>query len=245
MGERPRRRWGQSRSGSWQLSIVCGADLAALTAPPGALAVDAACAVGAVALEGRQLSVRRIGARVAFADLTRVVREVEDVELLLESMVLSEVDRAAVDALALVVVSADLLGVMRGALALAVEHAKQREQFGAPIGSFQAVQQLCAEQLVSIEGARDCVSYAAWAIDELPVDEALLAARVAKAYCSRAARTVVEAAIQVLGGIGMTWEHPAHLYLRRALAGGILFGDADTQLSMIADRRLGRVTEVG
>lgn len=226
-------------AGELELAIGCAPDLGSLDATSAAIAFDAASATGVVVLDGARVSVRGVGERVPFADLTRVVREIDDVELLTDPMVLSEPDRGVVDAFALIVVSADLLGVMQGALNLAVEHAKQREQFGVPIGSFQAVQQICAEQLVTIEGARDCLSYAAWALDECAPGDALIAAHTAKAYCAPAARRVVEAAIQVLGGIGMTWEHPAHLYLRRAIAGGCLFGGEDVQLDAIAHARLG------
>ena len=122
-------------------------------------------------------------------------------------------------ALALTALTADLVGTMQGALSLATRYAGQREQFGAPIGSFQAVAHLCAEQAVS-RGARSAMFYAAWCTDESPA-EALDAARVAKAYAAEVARAVTEAAIQVHGGIGMTWECLAHLYLRRALLTGL------------------------
>jgi hypothetical protein len=134
------------------------------------------------------------------------------------------------EALALSALSADLVGVMRGSLGLAVEYAKQRRQYGQPIGSFQAVQHLCADQLVSLEAARTAVWYAAWCLDHRPVEEALRAARTAKAYCSEAGRTVAEACIQVHGGMGVTWECMAHVYLRRALVDAAAFGDSALQL---------------
>jgi hypothetical protein len=121
-------------------------------------------------------------------------------------------------ALALTVTCADLVGAARGALALATEYAKVREQYGAAIGSYQAVAHLLAESLALIEGATSMVRHAAWAVDELPPAEAVEAARVAKIYCARAAMTVCETSIQVHGGIGNTWECLAHIYLRRVLA---------------------------
>jgi alkylation response protein AidB-like acyl-CoA dehydrogenase len=149
--------------------------------------------------------------------------------------------RARWEALALALLSADLVGTMHGAIDAAVAHARDRVQFGRPVGSFQAVQHLCADQLVTIESARSTAWWAAWAVDALPPDEALHAARVAKAYCSEAGRTVCEAAIQVWGGIGMTWECVAHRHLRRALLDRQLLGDERVHLAAIADRQLGAV----
>ena len=102
-------------------------------------------------------------------------------------------------------------------IALAVEYAKVREQYGATIGSYQAVGHLLAESLALIEGSISVLRHAAWAVDELPVAEAIEAAQVAKIYCARAALTVCETSIQVHGGIGNTWECLAHVYLRRVL----------------------------
>jgi hypothetical protein len=121
-------------------------------------------------------------------------------------------------ALALTVTAADIVGAARGTLTLAAEYAKVREQYGSAIGSYQAVGHLLAEGLALIEGSTSVLRHAAWAVDELPVVEAVEAARVAKIYCARSARTVCETSIQVHGGIGNTWECLAHIYLRRVLA---------------------------
>ncbi|OBF49645.1 acyl-CoA dehydrogenase [Mycobacterium sp. 852002-53434_SCH5985345] len=120
-------------------------------------------------------------------------------------------------ALALVTTTADLVGVARGAHAVACDYAKIREQYGKQIGSYQAVAHLLAESLALIEGSISVARHAAWAVDELPPPEAIRAAQVAKVYCARAARTVCETAIQVHGGIGNTWDCLVHVYLRRAL----------------------------
>jgi alkylation response protein AidB-like acyl-CoA dehydrogenase len=136
-------------------------------------------------------------------------------------------------ALALTALTADLVGTMQGALSLATGYARQREQFGAPIGSFQAVAHLCAEQAVRVAGARSAMFYAAWCADESPA-EALEAARVAKAYAAEVAPAVTEAAIQIHGGIGMTWECLAHLYLRRALMTRAVLGDDEFLLGQLA-----------
>ncbi len=130
---------------------------------------------------------------------------------------LSEDDAQRWQALALVATCADLLGAARGAHALAVDYAKVREQYGSPIGSYQAVAHLLADGLALIEGSISILRHAAWGVDELDPDEAVQAARMAKLYCARAARTVCETAIQVHGGIGNTWECLAHVYLRRVL----------------------------
>lgn len=120
-------------------------------------------------------------------------------------------------ALALVTTSADMLGAARGALALATDYAKLRQQYGRAIGSYQAVAHMLADSLALIAGSTSLLRYAAWGVDELPPAESVDAGRVAKLYCARAARTVCESAIQVHGGIGNTWDCLAHVYLRRVL----------------------------
>jgi alkylation response protein AidB-like acyl-CoA dehydrogenase len=126
---------------------------------------------------------------------------------------------------ALVAISAELCGVAQRAMEMSVEYAKTRQQFGRPIGSYQAVSHKCADMLVQVESAKSLVYYAAWAVDE-DVPEAPLAAAMAKAYASDAARSVTANAIQVHGGIGFTWEHDMHLYFKRAKWGETMLGDA-------------------
>lgn len=154
-------------------------------------------------------------AATAGVDLTRsTVGVVESPAALGE---LSSEDALRWQALALAATSADLVGAARGAHALAVDYAKVREQYGSTIGSYQAVAHLLAEGLALIEGSISVLRHAAWAVDELPAEEAVRAGKIAKIYCARAARTVCETAIQVHGGIGNTWECLAHVYLRRVL----------------------------
>ena len=148
-------------------------------------------------------------------DMTRSVAGV--VESPQELSDLSEEDAGRWRALTLAVTCADLVGAARGTHALACEYAKVREQYGATIGSYQAVGHLLAESLALIEGSISVLRHAAWAVDELPVTEAIEAGKVAKIYCARAALTVCETSIQVHGGIGNTWECLAHVYLRRVL----------------------------
>ena len=128
---------------------------------------------------------------------------------------------------------------MEGVLDATCTYAQERQQFGVAIGSFQAVQHLLAEARVVIEGAISVAAYAAWAVDAMAPDEAREAGAVAKAYCSAAARTVCETAIQVHGGIGNTWECFVHVHLRRALFSSALFGDEGHHLRELARRRVG------
>jgi alkylation response protein AidB-like acyl-CoA dehydrogenase len=142
-------------------------------------------------------------------------------------------DMARWQSLGLAVVCADLVGTMRGALALATEYAKERKQYGATIGSFQAVQHLLADAHVATEGSRSIALHAAWAVDALSARDALAACSAAKAYCARAARSVCETSIQVHGGIGNTWECLAHVFLRRALFSTELFGGIGPNLERV------------
>jgi alkylation response protein AidB-like acyl-CoA dehydrogenase len=112
--------------------------------------------------------------------------------------------------------SAWLTGVAAVALDAAVEYAKGRRQFGVPIGSFQAVQHLCADMLVDVETCRSVTYGAAWTVGNASLGEAERIAAAAKSWCSSRAARVCETSIQVFGGIGVTWEHPAHLRLRTA-----------------------------
>jgi alkylation response protein AidB-like acyl-CoA dehydrogenase len=140
-------------------------------------------------------------------------------------------------ALGLALTSAELVGTMRGALQLARDYALVRQQYGKLIGSFQAVQHLLADAHVATEGSRSIALHAAWAVDALPPGEALAAASAAKAYCSRAARTVCETAIQVHGGIGNTWECLAHVFLRRAILSTDVLGGIGPSLDRVLAHR--------
>jgi acyl-CoA dehydrogenase len=125
----------------------------------------------------------------------------------------------------LVAWAADALGAARAVLTLAVEHARVRHQFGQPIGAFQAVQHLLVDGLETVELVAGGVLHAAWAADAGERAERHLAAVRLKAFAGRLA-TVGDIAIQVLGGIGYTWEHDAHRYLRRLLGWSVAFGPA-------------------
>ena len=122
--------------------------------------------------------------------------------------------------------SAEMLGAARRSLEMSVEYARSRVQFDQPIGSFQAVKHRCAEMLLEVEQAHATTYYAAWALSA-GAEDAALAASVAKAYVSEAARKVCGDAIQVHGGIGFTWEFDLHLSFKRAKHLEPLYGDAD------------------
>ena len=177
--------------------------------------VDAQGARSALSLIDAQVFKSEVEAPRVGADLTRSFAELRSSAV--EFGGLSVDGAARWQALALVVTCADIVGAMRGAHQLACDYAQVREQYGAPIGSYQAVGHLLAEGAALIEGAASVLRHGAWAVDELAAGDALHAARLAKAYCARVARTTCEAAIQVHGGIGHTWECLAHLYLRRVL----------------------------
>jgi len=134
-----------------------------------------------------------------------------------------------------VVLAAEMCGVARRVLDLSVRYATEREQFGKPIGSFQAIQHKCADMLVRVEAVRSAVYYAAWALDQGP-DEAPLAAAMAKSYASDACAAVAGDGIQIHGGLGFTWEQDLHLYYKRAKASQQRFGGAAWNDDRIARR---------
>lgn len=168
-------------------------------------------------------------------DLTRVTVAPDGDRTVIGNVTAADAD--AWVALGLALSCADLVGAMRGATELAVAYAGQRRQYGAPIGSFQAVQHMLADAHVATEGSKSVALHAAWAVDALSPAEALDAASIAKAYCARAARSVCETSIQVHGGIGNTWECLAHVYLRRSLVSSEMFGGVGECLDRIGTAR--------
>jgi len=136
-------------------------------------------------------------------------------------------DRAATGA------AAEMLGASERVLEMTVDYARERVQFGRPIGSFQAVKHRLADALVDVEGMRSAVYYAAWCVATADPDAAL-AASMAKAWCSDASRRVMASGLQVHGGIGFTWEHDMHLYLKRSQLDQVSFGDAGWHRDRIA-----------
>jgi alkylation response protein AidB-like acyl-CoA dehydrogenase len=138
-------------------------------------------------------------------------------------------DRAAI------LLAAEMVGGAEACLDMSVDYAKQRHAFGRPIGSFQAIKHKCADVLTDIEGARSAAHYAAWAVDSNPA-EVPEAACVAKAAASEAFFRAAGENVQIHGAIGTTWEHDAHLYLKRAKTSVILLGDANYYRRQLADR---------
>jgi alkylation response protein AidB-like acyl-CoA dehydrogenase len=138
-------------------------------------------------------------------------------------------DRAAV------ALAAEQVGGAQRCLDLAVAYAKEREQFGRPIGSFQAIQHKCADMMVAVESARSASYYAACVADdggpELPV-----AASLAKAFCSDAYFRCAAECLQIHGGVGFTWEYDVHLYFKRARSTEVFLGDPATHRERVAQR---------
>jgi acyl-CoA dehydrogenase len=134
-----------------------------------------------------------------------------------------------------VLLAALMVGHMTAALDASVEYAKQRMQYGAPIGSFQAVRHLCADMLVDVEASRSAAYGSAWSVDALGDPAAVRrAGAVAKAWCSEAGVRVCETALQVHGGIGFTWECGVHEHLRAVHVAGASFMPATNALDLIA-----------
>lgn len=135
---------------------------------------------------------------------------------------------------ACVAIAAESTGVAQRALDMSVAYAKDRQQFGRPIGAYQAVSHRCAQMLLETENSRSAVYGAAWAADAEP-ESLPLAASMAKAYASDAGWRVPDAAIQVHGGIGFTWEYDLHFFLKRGRANAATFGDARWHRERVAE----------
>jgi alkylation response protein AidB-like acyl-CoA dehydrogenase len=137
--------------------------------------------------------------------------------------------------LAAVGLAAEQVGGAQFVLDMAVQYAKDRVQFGRPIGSFQAIKHKCADMLLEVESAKSASYYASWCAAEMN-DELPSVASLAKAYCSEAYFHCAAENIQIHGGIGFTWEHPAHLYFKRAKSSELLFGDPAFHREQLAQR---------
>ena len=226
-----------------ELRIAVGFDagltrIAQLGRDEGALAWDSAGAAAALVIGAdRRLVAVAVGSPTPSFDLTREIRTCEPtsvIDLGDLGTPLSDDSLVAWENAAMVMLAADTVGLMQGAVKMAVEHAAGRIQFGVPIGSFQAVQHLIAEAHVDAEGGRGLVNHAAWAVDHRPVSVAAGAAHLAKAYCASAGKKVCEAVIQVHGGMGMTWDSRVHLFQRRAMTDRMTLGDETVHHARIA-----------
>lgn len=237
-------------SGGTDRTVALSSDLSAIAVArdgrlgADAVGVDAAAAGHALVVvdEGRGLGLGEVDLHgaVVGTDLTRpVVRLAADTPVRSLGGALSEDALVGWRALALAVSAADAVGAMRGAVTLGVDYAVERRQYGAPVGSFQAVQHLLAEAHTLVEGSLSINRHASWAVDALEPEAALGAACAASAYVGRAQRTVGETVIQVHGGIGNTWECMAHVFLRRTMHDDALFGSAESLLTELADHTTG------
>jgi alkylation response protein AidB-like acyl-CoA dehydrogenase len=137
--------------------------------------------------------------------------------------------------LAAIALAAEQVGGAQRVLDASVEYAKTRIQFGRPIGSFQAIKHKCADMLLEVESAKSAAYYAAWAAAE-DYDELPVVASLCKSYCSEAYFHSAAENIQIHGGIGFTWEHPAHLYFKRAKSSELLLGDPAYHRELLAQR---------
>lgn len=137
--------------------------------------------------------------------------------------------------LAAVGLAAEAVGGAQRCLDMSVDYAKLRVQFGRPIGSFQAIKHKCADMLLEVESARSAAYYAMWAAAE-DTGELPVAAALAKSYCTEAYAHAAAENIQIHGGIGFTWEHPAHLYFRRAKSTELLLGDPAYHRELLVHR---------
>jgi alkylation response protein AidB-like acyl-CoA dehydrogenase len=223
----------------WGPALLAGESVAAVVAELGLPTVTAPEAdVVVTAEQGRLVAIdlrgRRPDAEPAM-DLTRTVGWLRADDL----VGAPRLDLGGPDAVerlidvASVAYAAELLGLAQRALDLSVAYAAERIQFGRPIGSFQAVKHRCADMLVDVEGMRSAVYWAAWCVAAGDPD-ASVAASTAKCWCSDAGTRVLGSALQVHGGIGFTWEHDIHLYLKRTHLDGLAFGNAAWHRSRLA-----------
>jgi len=136
-------------------------------------------------------------------------------------------------AFARVAICAEMLGGAEACLETSVAHAKQREQFGHPIGSYQAIKHKCADMLLQVESARSITYYAAWAI-ATQRDDAQLRASMAKAYLSEVYPNISGENIQIHGGVGFTWEYDCHLFFKRAQCDSMWLGDGAQHRERVA-----------
>jgi alkylation response protein AidB-like acyl-CoA dehydrogenase len=212
-------------------SVLLGSDLATLGTGAG-LIWDSAFTTGGLAVDGDEPILAGIAEEICSADpLRRLSRPAAC------KPIGGRIDPARVNQVqtfARVMLAAELLGTARGVFEQAVGYVKERVQFGRPIGAFQAIQHLAARAFVRLEAMRSTMHHAAAALDTADVHEAADAAVIAKSYTSQGAVEVIETAVQMFGGIAITWEFPAHHHLRRALLDRVVLGTPDRLLPTLA-----------
>jgi alkylation response protein AidB-like acyl-CoA dehydrogenase len=223
----------------WLPGIASGSDRGAAQMSPADPIVGAAGGAAVLVLDDGEDSARIVEAaeatleRLDLIDHTRAYFRVSaDGGDPLPGDVAPALDRGVV------ALAAESVGVAQRALDMAVQYAKEREQFGRPIGAYQAVSHRCAQMLYDTEEARSLTYYAAWCADAEP-ESLRLAASMAKARASDAASSVTNAALQVFGGIGFTWEHDLQFPLKRAGVSAQLLGTAAQHREQVAALSLG------
>jgi alkylation response protein AidB-like acyl-CoA dehydrogenase len=209
------------------------ADLLLVTARDGD-AADAPVSLFAVAADAAGLTRTRLESLDLARSVARVTMDATPARLVGAPGTAPELVVAVLDR-ALVALAAEQAGGAAACLAMCVEYAKTRQQFGQPIGSFQAIAHKCVDMLHGVEFSRASARYAAAAEAEGDA-EFPVAARVAAAYCGEAFRAVTVETVQVHGGTGFTWEHDTHLYYRRAWSSQQLLAGRDEHYAAIADR---------
>jgi alkylation response protein AidB-like acyl-CoA dehydrogenase len=195
---------------------------------PGGVAWDSGFSARAVGVTGDDLAVFSVGEPLGPADLSRTVRHVGPPQVLSLGGAGYGAVRSRFLPFAWTMLTADLVGCAAGVLDDAVTYVQDRRQFGVPVGSFQAVQHLGAGAFVLVEAIRSSLLFAARGLDSPDGGSAIRDALVAKSFASDAAVQVAETAVQMFGGVAITWEFPAHRYLRRALADREIFGTAES-----------------
>jgi alkylation response protein AidB-like acyl-CoA dehydrogenase len=213
--------------GDWVERLLHGDAVACIAWDPGAPVPYAPSADLAIVLDGGAVYLQELSDRPAREPAMDLTRELG--WLAFESAQARQVGDAAAATRLLdrgaTLACADLLGSASRALDLAVEYAKDRVQFGKPIGSFQAVKHRCADMLVDVEGMRSTTYWAGWCIAAGDRDVSI-AASTAKVWCADASKRVMASALQVHGGVGFTWEHDLHFFMKRAQLDQLAFGDA-------------------
>jgi alkylation response protein AidB-like acyl-CoA dehydrogenase len=231
------RRLLGAEAGQQATTVLLRSDLTSLSADGAGLAWDASApAARALALRDGELAEVPLAEPEPTQDLSRpVARPTGAVTPLGVRPDVAALARF--DSFARILLAADLLGAAEGIVADAVGYVGQRMQFGVPVGSFQAVQHLAARAYVDLEAIRSAVLFGAWSLDA--GREHMVPALVAKAYAGGAGVRAVEAAVQMFGGVAITWEFHAHRHLRRALLDARVFGSPDycgEALAALAER---------
>ena len=222
-------------------SVLNGVKSFVVDGPPAhtifVVAKDPTGSLGFYAVDGHAKGVSR--RRLETLDMTRKQAEITLSDVRVPAIAkLAAADDATLSRLYDLAVSAlafEQVGGAQMCMEMSVAYAKDRMQFGRPIGSFQAIKHKCADMLVAIESAKSAAYHAGWAADN-DAEELRIAAPLAKAYCSEAYFNVAGDTIQVHGGIGFTWEHDAHLYFKRAKSSQLMFGDSAEWRAVLAER---------